>query len=759
MANTHTGESGHDFERRGLTLARALHDPFGTQGAITYKGRERDGLFDRNDTIHAYEFTIDTKKLKATKDGEKLVELLAGLGREAEHRFKGRIGWFVTLNEPTADQRSEISRISKASGETVHAISISTMHQRICNSELYIQARNNAPFGSIEFGEAHKTNPPNVAVNLIANSGDSFNATRMAEKLAEGNRAVLEGNYGVGKSHTLRELYTILRKMHFKSGKLTPFPVHINLRDCAGLRSPAEILRRHAEEIGFENADSLISAWRAGSTVLLLDGFDEIVPRRWFGGAADLKTVRWDALNPVRRLVTETPAGSGIIVAGRSHYFSGKAEMVEALGFRAYELYSVPDFNEDQLNDFLEQAGAKWEVPDWVPMRPLLLGYLVQFAESQTSAITASTTRASGWRHFLDAISQREARMFEAVRPQIIRDIVCRVATLARSRTDSTGPIDMDMLQSAFIGINGLQPDEEGIQLLLRLPGLASADSNDDIDSRVFVDRDLADAAYALDLSKYAINPYDDSHPLNSTASWANASSGLGIEIAVDELETQQIDGRNILPALARRNQMERHDAVMADLIAIGTHFDWDRSRHTQPLLVSGVHFEELNPDSHPIMGSTTYSDCIIERIDIGGLEEKGPAPHFQNTMIEFFDGSPSMPEWLRGNFTNCEINEYVTSSSTTAGILSLNLDRDSKIALTILKKIYSQRGSARKEGALRRGLDPAERPFVPQVVDALESQGWILKSSSGNNVVYTGVKERRRDALRALEHPTEFKL
>ena len=162
MANTHTGESGHDFERRGLTLARALHDPFGTQGAITYKGRERGRMFDRNDTIHAYEFTIDTKKLKATKDGEKLVELLAGLGREAEHRFKGRIGWFVTLNEPTADQRSEISRISKASGETVHAISISTMHQRICNSELYIQARNNAPFGSIEFGEAHKTNPPNV---------------------------------------------------------------------------------------------------------------------------------------------------------------------------------------------------------------------------------------------------------------------------------------------------------------------------------------------------------------------------------------------------------------------------------------------------------------------------------------------------------------------------------------------------------------------------------------------------------------------
>lgn len=46
-------ESGPDFEQRGITLARALHDPLGTQGSIMYAGRERDALFVNHDEILA----------------------------------------------------------------------------------------------------------------------------------------------------------------------------------------------------------------------------------------------------------------------------------------------------------------------------------------------------------------------------------------------------------------------------------------------------------------------------------------------------------------------------------------------------------------------------------------------------------------------------------------------------------------------------------------------------------------------------------
>lgn len=752
-------ESGADFEQRGLNLARALHDPMGIQGAVMHEGRERDGLFVGHEDIHAYEFTVARTVDKANKDGKKLAELLKHVGARAGNGLKSRTGWLVTIHEPLAGQRSAIEAIAKNSGERIHIISIATLHQRICNSEMYIQARDNAPFGSIFFGQPFDSKPPNVPIELESTTGDHLSVLEMATRLTEGQRSLLIGNYGVGKSHTLRELYSSLRKDHFKKGKLTPFPIHINLRDCAGLKTPAEILRRHAEEVGFDHPSGLISAWRAGACVLLLDGFDEIIPSRWFGGAADLKTVRWEALSPIRRLVAETPNGSGIIVAGRSHYFSGQSEMASALGFKSFEQFMVPDFNEDQLTEFLRQAGVEWKLPDWVPSRPLLLGYLVSIDAAQASEVATAISRATGWRRFIDAICEREAQMFTAVRPETIRSIMSRVATLARSRSDVTGPVDMEMLRAAFVAVNGLQPDEEGLQLLLRLPGLAAADPEDATEARVFVDHDLADTAYGLDLAEYAMNPYGETHPLLSVASWATASSDLGIEVAADALTELGVGSPIVMAALVAREKHERFDAVMADLVRVAAELAWDRKQVNSSFLIVGVYFDQLILSDHPVFGATSFRDCVIERLDASGVDESSAIPHFQDALIGLLDGVSAMPKWLESRFTGCEIGRYSTATQTTAGIMQLGIDRESRVALSVLKKVFGQRGSARKEGALSRGLSLGDRSLVPRVLDELVSQGWLVKSASGNNVLYVGVKERRKDARRALDTPADFRL
>ncbi len=90
---------------------------------------------------------------------------------------------------------------------------------------------------------------------------------------------------------------------------------------------------------------------------------------------------------------------------------------------------------------------------------------------------------------------------------------------------------------------------------------------------------------------------------------------------------------------------------------------------------------------------------------------------------------------------------------------MQLKIDRESRIALTVLKKVYGQRGSARKEGALSRGLTPTDRAIVQTVLAELVSKGWIHKDDSRGNVLYIGSKNRRKEALRALEAPTEFRL
>ncbi|MEU9711965.1 NACHT domain-containing protein [Streptomyces sp. NPDC047967] len=754
-----TEESGHDFEVRGLEISRAIHDPHGLQGAVMHRGKERDALFISEESIHAYEFTVDEKKAKAQKDAEKLRELLTDLRKIPENTFKSLTGWFVTRGEPTAEQRGAVQEEARKGNVTIHAISVSTLQRRLCNSEDYLRARDNAPFGSIHYARETASTDVKVDVSFNDDTESQLGISELSKSLLEGFNALVVGEFGVGKSHALRELYYELRKLHFRKKKLTPFPVHINLRDCAGLKTPAEILRRHSEEIGFGNDRSLISAWRAGACILLLDGFDEVIPSKWLGSVSDLKEVRRAALAPVRRLVEETPTGAGIVVCGRSHYFSSHSEMAETLGFQSSNsLIRIRDFTEDQVTQYLRTAGVSGAVPDWLPTRPLLIGYLVAMDAFKDLETSKQASQATAWRMFFDSICDREARMFSAVRPEVIKAIVSRVATLARSQGDETGPVGMDLMRTAFININNRQPDEEGLQLLLRLPGLAISDSGAD-ESRIFVDHNLADTAYGEDLADYLANPYDE-HPLSDVASWITSASGLGIDVAAHALEGKGLTARAALATASRRQNQAQFDAVLADTLRVASALEPTEDGNRSTFIVEGVFFGELSISSgNSLTSRISYQDCVIETLDISMTEEGQGFPHFQRCIIGFLDGVSSVPAWLTGNFVDCEIERFSQQSHTTAGIMQMNLDPRAKVALTIIKKIYNQRGSGRKDSALTRGLDQASRKLVPGVLSSLQSDGWVHRNTAGRNTLYLPVKGRRPAALRALEKPGEFRL
>ncbi len=286
-----TEDSGRQFEERALALARAIYDPLGFQGSRLILGRERDGVFIGEEAINAFEFTTVRTKDKAVKDGHKLAELLKHLLAEPQNRYKTATGWFVTSEEPTADQREAIAGISRALDVTIHSLSVTSLRRKLCDVEGYLAARALAPFGSVQYTGIQGTAA--VDSRVYTEAGEGLGVRELSDALGRGERLVLTGEFGVGKSHTLRELHGAMRKRFFRKPATAPFPLHINLRECAGLRSPAEVLRRHAEEIGFDGDRGLISAWRAGACVLLLDGFDEVIPSRWLGSASNLRQVRW----------------------------------------------------------------------------------------------------------------------------------------------------------------------------------------------------------------------------------------------------------------------------------------------------------------------------------------------------------------------------------------------------------------------------------------------------------------------------------
>ena len=85
---------------------------------------------------------------------------------------------------------------------------------------------------------------------------------------------MLYGDYGSGKSMTLRDVYFKVRDQ-FASGKLIHCPIYLNLREHIAQTQPDEALYRHAEKIGFPEPHSLIAAWRAGFVTLFLESVRE----------------------------------------------------------------------------------------------------------------------------------------------------------------------------------------------------------------------------------------------------------------------------------------------------------------------------------------------------------------------------------------------------------------------------------------------------------------------------------------------------
>jgi hypothetical protein len=751
-------ENGPEFEDRAREIARAIHAPLGDQGATMFRGREHDGLYITDDAIHAYEFTLLRTKDKAQKDGQKLADILTTLRREKEHKYRSCTGWFVTKEEPTADQRAAIAAIAKSSGITLHAIGFMSLQGRVCDTGEYLRCRDNAPFGSTEYTKDLNVSSKDVAPEFRADS-ELRSVASIAEEVTAGGRAVVVGEFGVGKSYALRELYRELRKRHYRSQGLNPFPLHVNLRDCVGLKRPGEVLRRHAEDIGFSSERGLISAWRAGSCVLLLDGFDEIVPTRWMGSAAsDLRRVRYESLSLIRQLVQEAPHMAGVVVCGRPHFFSSRGEMLEALGFSptTVTMLQLEDFTDEQLRKFLDGTGVTSRLPDWLPARPLLIGYLLAMQSLGEVGAVDAEDQASAWRKLFNAICQREASILTSVRPEMIKQIMSRVATLARAKGDLLGPIEMNQPERAFVEINGVQPDEEGIQLLLRLPGLANAEGKDSWEGRVFVDTELAETAYGEDLAAYLANPYA-SHPLAQPVPWTASATQLGVDVAARALEDESLNAGTALAAAKRRQNDGQYDAVLADAIRVADTLSSEPGRHNY--LIEGVVFDFLSPgDGQLALAGSTLESCLIETLDFGSLEYPDDCPEFSSCLIGHVEGVTAIPVDFAQKFTNCEFDRFSDNLQTTAGLMQLKLPDRFRVALTILKKLYDQRGTGRVESALSRGLPTQLRPLVPEVINNLTQQGWMSTTSSHGKTIYLPVKDRKADARKALDKPGDFR-
>ena len=653
-------------------------------------------------------------------------------------------------NFRTADQRSVFSKVK---GRIV-TVSFDQFRSRLVDARSYLSARDDYPFGSVRDPEtgAAKFRLDYVPLDILDEGGSLHDINRLTRGLQQGQRFVLLGDFGAGKSTTMRELYVQLAS-RFRSNEARRFPLLLNLRDHHGQTDPVEALERHARKVGFGSPESLVRAWRAGLVILLLDGFDEVATAGWAGKTKRLRDLRHRSMELVRVFLRDTPGSTGIVVAGRAHFFDSQQEMAGALSLGAtFRILNLNEFTDQQVAEYLKKTGWTEGVPSWIPSRPLLLGYLASRGLlKETLQIEKVSSPAAGWDALLERISAREAEIEAGIDAGTVRRLIEYIATLARNSADSLGPISPDQIMAAFSAVCGYPPDDRGAVLLQRLPGLGGSSSQDG--SRVFIDLDFSSAAQGGAIFTFIGSPF--SHCID-TEGWQNALSPLGSEVAAHRSAMAGYSAAKIGAALKHAYETETSFTLCADVFLVLNELGASYSESTvflKGVLIPELRLEGASVDHHNI----ELQDSIIGRLELSPEVDKAHLPRFVRSYFGVIEGRTGAKDLPPEAFVDCTVEAYEDSARTTAAILDLPLPLGTKVILTILKKLYAQAGAGRRESALYRGLDVRAQERVPEALNLLRREGFVTRSRQGAQSVWLPAKssDLRKRALSILAGPS----
>ncbi|CAA9347044.1 MAG: hypothetical protein AVDCRST_MAG68-3992 [uncultured Gemmatimonadetes bacterium] len=711
-------------------------------------GRERDGIFESEEFVNLIECTVSPSKKKAEEDSEKLSRLIRKY--EVKHPTKHVKGWFITLKEPTADQKTSVERRK----ERIVAISYDQFRSKLVDARTYLTLRAKHAFGSVRDPEtgAAELVLDYVPLDILDREGGTYSVKVISEGLNLGGRFMLMGDYGAGKSSTMREIFHVSAK-RFWDLKTLRFPVMLNLRDHHGQTDPSEALERHARKIGFSSPTHLVRAWRAGYAELMLDGFDEIATAGWAGRTKKLKVLRYRSMELIRSFVRESPATTGIIIAGREHFFDNEVELSDALGIsNAFRRLTLSEFSADQVTTYLRRRGWKDTVPEWLPSRPLLLGYLASRGLLQETLWTElGSSPAVGWDGLLQRVSEREAEIEAGIDADTVRTLIERLATLARSSVDGLGPLLPDQIIGAFSDVCGYTPDDRGAVLLQRLPGLGGHSSEDG--ARVFIDRDLAAVASAGDVLRYIDSPFVAE--LDSS-NWQAALPPLGTELIAHRCGIQRSSPSKLGAALRYVAEQPDQGTLAADVAMVIQQMGFAYS--DAKVFIRGAMVPELILSKHA--GDTSrieFQDCVVIRLDVEHDAPAAAMPVFVRcyfTRVEGRSGTDDMPPT---KFVDCDFESFENAAETTNALMELPLPTGSKVLLTALKKLYAQSGSGRRESAMYRGLDHRAREHVTGVLELLRKEGFAVRARIADRTIWMPSRdtEVRRRALKMLAAPS----
>ena len=563
-------------------------------------------------------------------------------------------------------------------------------------------------------------------------TGTEYYIQDIIDLLKKGRKIVLIGDFGLGKSRCVKQLFDIISTDKINN----PYVFAINLRDHWGLKRGIEVLRRHFEELGL-SANSFIKNFERPNSIYLLDGFDEIGTQTWSSDVKVMQQNRAQSVCAVKDLINNVQGG--VLVTGRDYYFNSDSEMCSCLGLeldKTLILECNPEFKESEIIDFIdknteEKNGTEklQQLPVWLPRRPLVIQLLLKYAGDIFSAEHALDDVCSFWYAFLNKICEREAKIYATLNPDVIKNVLILLANKTRTSKHNVGPITFSELSDAFYAVTGITPNDETSIMLQRLPtlGRVNADSPD----RQFLDTFILNGLRAegiIQLSKSwdtKIMVESWNFPLDKT--------GLSILTAYIEQDFSRVD---VFLELARRSANSGNNILASDIVSAICLLDIS-SIDFKDLFVKDGHFSYLSFEEKEVHRLSIQSS-IIEKLDITNAK-LADTLSLCDCIISTAYGIASH-ESINNNshFVSCEV-ESVEALATATLIKKARLSEPQKIFVGMLKKIFLQPGAGRKESTLVRGAGlSVNKSLCEDILRIMLDEKIVYKHKGDEGLIYS---------------------
>ena len=647
----------------------------------------------------------------------------------------------VTLHEPTSEQRSN------ARGLGITALSLHEFQRGLLDAQQYIESRWNHRFGSAshpEDGSYQLSDDEYVEQPLIpATSEGSYSIDDVCKLLNDGRTIVLFGPFGAGKSLTVREVFKHFR-LDYHRNRTERTPIAINLRDHWGQSSVDEILRRHADKVGFEKPHQLVRAWNAGQLLPLLDGIDELASPVMAMGKDAIRRSREEALKVVQAFMQDVRGRTGVLLTSRDHYFDSTEEARRLMRLPSDAIFiDVGEFSEEQAAEYLRKKGINSNLPTWLPRKPLLLGYLAsRNLLDQVTSMSGDGGPALAWDSFLDRICEREADLSSDIDSVSVRQLLEDLATRARVLPSGSGPLYDSDLANAYKAITGYDPLEAARTLLQRLPGLTARDQ--EVGARSFVDDEMMEALRAGAVVRFIVNPY----AAPGVKGLAHPLKAFGCSVAGHLASENQVTAAQYRVAAVRAIQHWEEHTLALDSILSGAASPDTNTVDAGGLTIQSGLADYIDMEEQPVV-NLTLDGCLIERVRFDSNASNIKFVNCQIIAIEGIADSRELPE----TFSGCDIGEFDNRHTNTA-IIGSELPDALKMLLVIIRKLFLQRGSGRAQSALHRGIGGSLQSYVSPVLNLLVSEGIVYSHPANRQLIWHGNRIHRSRMLKILEGP-----